>query len=188
MEPVMEQLESIRLDRNLALEAVRVTEAAARAAARLIGCGDEMAADQAAVDAIEWALREDFLEGLRKERARSKELKASLQSKAQRHLFFAQRMALTCPCAGSRGGLRSWARQLSCSCKRRPTLRSTRLPSWLTHWSRPRRSWRTLEHSSPGLAIPGCSRLSGRPRSADPASIPTCRRTSRKRLESTTSR
>ena len=40
------------LDRNLALDAVRVTEAAARAAARLIGRGDEMAADQAAVDAM----------------------------------------------------------------------------------------------------------------------------------------
>lgn len=54
-------------------------------------------APQAAVDAIEWAVREDFREGLRKERARSKELKASLQSKAQRHLFFAQRMALKIP-------------------------------------------------------------------------------------------
>ena len=42
----------ISLDRNLALDAVRVTEAAARAAARLIGRGDEMAADQAAVDAM----------------------------------------------------------------------------------------------------------------------------------------
>ena len=44
--------EIISLDRNLALDAVRVTEAAARAAARLIGRGDEMAADQAAVDAM----------------------------------------------------------------------------------------------------------------------------------------
>ena len=44
--------ETISLDRNLALDAVRVTEAAARAAARLIGRGDEMAADQAAVDAM----------------------------------------------------------------------------------------------------------------------------------------
>ena len=44
--------EMISLDRNLALDAVRVTEAAARAAARLIGRGDEMAADQAAVDAM----------------------------------------------------------------------------------------------------------------------------------------
>lgn len=40
------------LDRNLALDAVRVTEAAARAAARLIGRGDEKTADQAAVDAM----------------------------------------------------------------------------------------------------------------------------------------
>ena len=44
--------EMVSLDRNLALDAVRVTEAAARAAARLIGRGDEMAADQAAVDAM----------------------------------------------------------------------------------------------------------------------------------------
>jgi fructose-1,6-bisphosphatase class II len=40
------------MDRNLALEAVRVTEAAALNSARLIGRGDEMAADQAAVDAM----------------------------------------------------------------------------------------------------------------------------------------
>ena len=59
----MEQLESIRLDRNLALEAVRVTEAAARAAARLIGCGDEMAADQAAVDAMRRSLNGLDIEG-----------------------------------------------------------------------------------------------------------------------------
>ena len=39
-------------DRNLALEAVRVTEAAALAAAHWLGRGDEKAADQAAVDAI----------------------------------------------------------------------------------------------------------------------------------------
>ena len=38
--------------RNLALEAVRVTEAAALAASRLMGRGDEKAADQAAVDAM----------------------------------------------------------------------------------------------------------------------------------------
>ena len=40
------------MDRNLALEAVRVTEAAALNCARLTGCGDEKAADQAAVDAM----------------------------------------------------------------------------------------------------------------------------------------
>jgi len=40
------------MDRNLALEAVRVTEAAALSCARLTGCGDETAADQAAVDAM----------------------------------------------------------------------------------------------------------------------------------------
>jgi len=39
-------------DRNLALELVRVTEAAALAAARWVGRGDKEAADQAAVDAM----------------------------------------------------------------------------------------------------------------------------------------
>ncbi len=41
-----------RPDRNLALELVRVTEAAAMGAARWIGRGDKEAADQAAVDAM----------------------------------------------------------------------------------------------------------------------------------------
>jgi fructose-1,6-bisphosphatase class II len=40
------------MDRNLALEVVRVTEAAALSCARLMGRGDETAADQAAVDAM----------------------------------------------------------------------------------------------------------------------------------------
>ena len=39
-------------DRNLALELVRVTEAAAMGAGRWIGRGDKNAADQAAVDAM----------------------------------------------------------------------------------------------------------------------------------------
>ncbi|HET6519074.1 MAG TPA: class II fructose-bisphosphatase [Geminicoccaceae bacterium] len=43
-------------DRNLALESVRVTEAAAIASAKLMGRGDEKAADQAAVDAMRNAL------------------------------------------------------------------------------------------------------------------------------------
>src|SRR3954470_20483151 len=41
-----------RPDRNLALELVRVTEAAALAAARWVGRGQKEAADQAAVDAM----------------------------------------------------------------------------------------------------------------------------------------
>src|SRR5258705_8206117 len=45
------------MDRNLALEVVRVTEAAALAAARLVGRGDEVAADLAAARAIERAFR-----------------------------------------------------------------------------------------------------------------------------------
>ncbi len=42
--------------RNLAMEAVRVTEAAARAASEFMGCGDEKAADQGAVLAMSVAL------------------------------------------------------------------------------------------------------------------------------------
>ena len=44
------------MDRNLALESVRVTEAAALAASKLMGRGDEKAADQAAVNAMREAL------------------------------------------------------------------------------------------------------------------------------------
>jgi len=47
---------STRPDRNLALELVRTTEAAALAAARLVGMGDKEAADQAAVDAMRLVL------------------------------------------------------------------------------------------------------------------------------------
>ncbi len=48
--------DNVYLDRNLALEAVRVTEAAALAASRLMGRGDEKAADQAAVDSMRKSL------------------------------------------------------------------------------------------------------------------------------------
>ncbi len=44
------------MDRNLALEAVRVTEAAALASARTVGLGDEKLSDQAAVEAMRGAL------------------------------------------------------------------------------------------------------------------------------------
>jgi fructose-1,6-bisphosphatase II / sedoheptulose-1,7-bisphosphatase len=53
----------ITLDRNLALEVVRVTEAAALAASRLMGRGDEKAADQAAVDAMRRALNSLAIDG-----------------------------------------------------------------------------------------------------------------------------
>jgi fructose-1,6-bisphosphatase II / sedoheptulose-1,7-bisphosphatase len=52
------------MDRNLALEAVRVTEAAALAASRLMGRGDEKAADQAAVDAMRRELNKLPIEGV----------------------------------------------------------------------------------------------------------------------------
>src|SRR5919112_2945650 len=50
-------------DRNLALDTVRVTEAAALASAELIGHGDEKAADQAAVDAMRQALNSLNIDG-----------------------------------------------------------------------------------------------------------------------------
>jgi fructose-1,6-bisphosphatase II / sedoheptulose-1,7-bisphosphatase len=51
------------MDRNLALEAVRVTETAALAASLLMGRGDEKAADQAAVDAMRRALNSLAIDG-----------------------------------------------------------------------------------------------------------------------------
>ncbi len=51
------------MDRNLALEAVRVTEAAALAASRFIGRGDEQAADTAAMEAMRAALSALFIDG-----------------------------------------------------------------------------------------------------------------------------
>ena len=55
--------ESIPMDRNLALEVVRVTEAAALAASRQMGRGDEHAADQVAVDAMRTALNSLAIKG-----------------------------------------------------------------------------------------------------------------------------
>src|SRR5881628_952865 len=53
-----------RLDRNLALELVRVTEYAALAAAREVGRGDKEAADQAAVDAMRSLLHSVHMDGV----------------------------------------------------------------------------------------------------------------------------
>lgn len=50
-------------DRNLALELVRVTEAAALGASRWIGRGDEKSADQAAVDAMRSTLNQLPIQG-----------------------------------------------------------------------------------------------------------------------------
>ncbi|MFO0988982.1 MAG: class II fructose-bisphosphatase [Alphaproteobacteria bacterium] len=55
--------DTVFLDRNLALEVVRVTEAAALSASRLMGRGDEKAADQAAVDAMRNALNSLYIDG-----------------------------------------------------------------------------------------------------------------------------
>jgi fructose-1,6-bisphosphatase II len=53
-----------RVDRNLALELVRVTEAAALAAARMVGRGDKEGADQAAVDAMRHVLDSVSMDGV----------------------------------------------------------------------------------------------------------------------------
>ena len=54
---------SEKMERNLALEAVRVTEAAALSASRWMGRGDEKSADQAAVDAMRQALNNLQIQG-----------------------------------------------------------------------------------------------------------------------------
>ncbi|MBX3595870.1 class II fructose-bisphosphatase [Sphingomonas sp.] len=57
------QTASKLLDRVLVLEMVRVTEAAAIAASKLTGRGDEKAADAAAVEAMRAALNELYMDG-----------------------------------------------------------------------------------------------------------------------------
>jgi fructose-1,6-bisphosphatase II / sedoheptulose-1,7-bisphosphatase len=52
------------MDRNLALEAVRVTEAAALASARLMGRGDVAATDRAGADAMSKAFRSIAISGM----------------------------------------------------------------------------------------------------------------------------
>ena len=52
------------LERSLVMDAARVADAAAVAAYRLVGQGDEKAADQAAVDAMRTALNELAIDGL----------------------------------------------------------------------------------------------------------------------------
>ena len=60
---MVEQSKMYTHDRNLALELVRVTEAAALASSRWIGRGDEKAADQAAVDGMRNTLNELNIQG-----------------------------------------------------------------------------------------------------------------------------
>jgi len=64
MAVIGEQPERPVPDRNLALELVRVTEAAALAAARMIGRGDKEGADQAAVDAMRFVLDHVSMDGV----------------------------------------------------------------------------------------------------------------------------
>lgn len=60
---VLQQPDPSKPDRNLALELVRVTEAAALACARWVGKGDKEAADQAAVDAMRLVLDTVSMDG-----------------------------------------------------------------------------------------------------------------------------
>jgi fructose-1,6-bisphosphatase II len=60
----MEYPDTTKPDRNLALELVRVTEAAALAAARMVGRGDKEGADQAAVDAMRHVLDSVSMDGV----------------------------------------------------------------------------------------------------------------------------
>src|SRR5579863_10063108 len=57
------RLEDVTMDRNLAVEVVRVTEAAALACSLMVGRGDEKEADRMAVDAMRRALNVINIEG-----------------------------------------------------------------------------------------------------------------------------
>src|SRR5438874_8170218 len=63
-QPPRESAMRQRPDRNLALELVRVTEAAALAAAPLVGAGDKEAPDQAAVDGMRYMLHSVPMDGV----------------------------------------------------------------------------------------------------------------------------
>src|SRR5580698_3119141 len=57
------RIEDAYMDRNLAMEVARVTEAAALSASLLVGRGDEKQADQVAVNAMRSALNSVYIEG-----------------------------------------------------------------------------------------------------------------------------
>jgi fructose-1,6-bisphosphatase II len=54
----------VRIERNLGMDLVRATEAAALRAGRMMGRGDKIAADQAAVDAMRFALESVPMDGV----------------------------------------------------------------------------------------------------------------------------
>src|SRR5688572_21778484 len=62
--PYRRSSDDVPPDRNLALELVRVTEAAALAAGRWVGMGDKEAADQAAVDGMHTVLHTIHMDGI----------------------------------------------------------------------------------------------------------------------------
>jgi len=64
MSPQARRAETLIPDRNLALELVRVTEAAALSCATWVGMGDKEAADQAAVDGMHSVLHRIHMDGI----------------------------------------------------------------------------------------------------------------------------
>ena len=52
--------QKVPIERNLAMELVRVTESAALSASRYMGLGDKILVDQAAVDAIAALVAQDL--------------------------------------------------------------------------------------------------------------------------------
>jgi fructose-1,6-bisphosphatase II len=64
MAAMEERVAEINPDRNLGMDLVRATEAAALAAARWMGRGDKEAADQAAVDAMRYLLKSTPMDGI----------------------------------------------------------------------------------------------------------------------------
>jgi fructose-1,6-bisphosphatase II len=63
-EQIVDQIITTTPDRNVALELVRVTEAAALAASHYVGRGDKNAADGAAVDAMRYVLGNISMDGI----------------------------------------------------------------------------------------------------------------------------
>jgi fructose-1,6-bisphosphatase II len=61
---ILEDMTRGKIERNIAIELVRVTEAAAMAAARHLGRGDKTAVDQAAVNAMRYALGYIRMDGI----------------------------------------------------------------------------------------------------------------------------
>jgi len=161
--------DDVKLDRNLALEVVRVTEAAALAASKLMGRGDEKKADQAAVDAMRTTLNSLAIDGTvvigEGERDEAPMLyigeKVGLGRGPQIDIALDPLEGTTITAKGLPNALAviamAWTKlPLAAACPRASST-STRLPSRTSlTWPRPRRSTSTTSWSasSTGRAIP----------------------------------